>query len=80
MVKLSDLKSSLKTINAGYPLAMALYFYGNQAYSIIYDIMDPYRNYLNRSKTITYNQFNIIILCLYIEVEYGFAIYQNLWT
>lgn len=42
--------------------------------------MEPYKNYLGRPRTVAHNKFNKMMSKLRIEVEYGFAIYQNLWT
>lgn len=80
MVELSGLEARLRAVNAGRPPAMALYLYGDPAYSIIYGIMGPYRNYPNRPRTPAYDQFNKAMSRLRIEVEHGFAIHQKLWT
>lgn len=57
---------------------MALYLYGDPAYSIVYGIIGPYKNYLNCPKIAAYNRFNKAISKLEIEFEYGFAMHQNL--
>ena len=80
MVELSGLEARLRAINAGRPPAMVLYLYGDPAYSTIYGIMGPYRNYPNRPRTPAHDQFNKAMSRLRIEVEHGFAIHQNLWT
>lgn len=80
MVKESDLAAKLQAINGGRRLAHALYLYGNLTYITIYEIMGPYKNYPSRSHTPTQEQFNKVMLRLRIEMEYDFAIYQNLWT
>ena len=80
MVELSGLEARLRAVNAGRPPAMALYLYGDPAYSTIYGIMGPYRNYPNRPRTPAHDQFNKAMSRLRIEVEHGFAIHQNLWT
>lgn len=59
---------------------MALYLYGDPAYSTIYGIMGLYQNYPNRLRTPAHDQFNKAMSRLRIEVEHGFAIHQNLWT
>lgn len=78
MVELLGLKAKLRTVNASCLLAMALYLYGNPAYSIIYGIMGPYQNYPNWPRTPTYNLFNKAISYLCIKVKHEFAIHKNL--
>lgn len=80
MVELSGLEAKLRAINAGRRPAMALYLYGDPAYSTVYSIMGPYKNYPNYPRTAAYDRFNKAISRLRIEVEHGFAIHQNLWT
>lgn len=77
MVKLSDFEAKFCAININLPLAMALYLYNNPAYFTIYNIIGFYKNYLNQSKIVTYNQFNKAILKLYIKIKHDFAIYEN---
>ncbi len=45
-----------------------------------YGIIGSYKNYIDRPRTKTHEQFNKAMLQIQIEFEYGFAIYQNLWT
>ena len=78
IIKQSSLTKKLQAINGGWQSAYILYLYTNLAYSIIYKIMRPYKNYLSRPYTLIQNQFNKIILYLQIIIEYGFTIYQNL--
>lgn len=80
MVEFSGLKVKLWAINAGLCPAIVHYLYGDPTYSIVYDIIKPYKNYPNYPKTIAYDRFNKAIWRLWIEVEYSFAIHQNLWT
>lgn len=80
MVKESDLAKKQQTVNGGCQVAHALYFYGDPVYCIVYGIMRPYKNFPSRPYTSAQNKFNKIISRLRIEMEHGFAIYQNLWT
>ncbi len=80
MVEESSLAAKLQAVNRGCQPIYALYLYGNPAYTTIYGIMGPYKNYLSHSCTLAQEQFNKIMSRLQIEVEYGFAIHQNLWT
>lgn len=75
MVKLSNISEKLRAVNRGHWPAHALYLYGNPAYSIIYGIMGPYKNYLQKSRTATQEKFNKTMAKLRIKVKYGFAIY-----
>lgn len=45
MMELSGLEGKLRAMNAGRKPAQALYLYGDPAYSIVYRIMGPYKNY-----------------------------------
>lgn len=78
MVELSGFKAKLHEFNVRYHITMTFYLYWDAIYSIIYDIMESYKNYLNCSKTVTHNWFNKVISSLWIKVEHGFAINQNL--
>lgn len=80
MVELSGLEGKLRSVNAGRRSARARYLYGDPAYSTIYGIMGPYKNYPNRPRTAAHERFNKTMSRLRIEVEHGFAIHQNLWT
>ena len=57
---------------------MALYLYSDSAYSIIYNIIGPYKNYSNQLRTPAHNRFNKAMTKLCIEVKHSFALYQNL--
>lgn len=46
-MKISDLKIRLKIMNVSCLLVIKFYFYGNFAYFIIYNIIEPYQNYSN---------------------------------
>lgn len=65
-------------MNVRCELAWAFYLYEDLAYLIIYEIIGPYQNYLDWLRTPAYNWFIKIILKLRIEMEYKFAIHQNL--
>ena len=80
MVELLGLERRLREVNQGKRPCMALYLYGDPAYYTVYGIMGPYKNYPNRSRTAAHNQFNKAMAKLCIEVEYRFALHQNLWT
>ena len=80
MVELSGLEAKLRAVNRGRRLATALYLYGDPAYSTVYGIMGPYKNYPGRPRTAAHNRFNKMMSKLRIEVEHGCAIHQNLWT
>ena len=80
MVELSGLDSKLRAMNIRRRPAQALYLYEDPAYSTVYGIMGPYKNYPGRPRTPAHNRFNKIMSKLRIEVEHGFAIHQNLWT
>lgn len=57
---------------------MSLYLHDNPTYSIVYNIMGSYQNYSNCPKTIAHNQFNKAKSKVLIDIEYGFAMHQNL--
>ena len=80
MVEYSGLADRLRTVNGGRRPAHALYLYGDPAYSTVYGIMGPYKNYPSRPRTVAQNKFNKAMSRLRIEVEHGFTIHQNLWT
>lgn len=80
MVECSGLVKRVRVINGGKRLARALYLYSNPAYSTIYGIMGPYKNYPSRPQTLAQNKFNKAMSRLQIEVKHGFALHQNLWT
>lgn len=78
MVKLSGLQTKLCAINQARQLAHTLYLYIDSAYSTIYGIIGPYKNYPNCLKTTAYNHFNNTIFKFHIKVKYDFVLYQNL--
>ena len=80
MVEYPGLQENLRAVKAGRRPAHALYLYGNPAYSTVYGIMGPYKNYPGRPRTAAEDQFNKIMSELRIEVEHGFAIHQNVWA
>ena len=80
MVELLELHEKLKAINAEQRPARALYLYGDLAYCTIYGIIEPYRNYLNRLRTLAQDKFNKVMARLRIEVEHNFSIHHNFWT
>lgn len=59
---------------------MIPYLYKNLAHYTLYDIMRPYKYYPYQPRTVAHNRFNKMMAKLRIEVEYGFALHQNLWT
>ena len=80
IVEMSGLVKKLREVNGGRRPAHALYLYEDPAYCTVYGIMGPYKNYPGRPRTPAQEKFNKAISKLRIEVEHGFAIYQNLWT
>lgn len=80
IVELSGLEGKLKVMNIRRRPTQAFYSYGDPANPLVYKIIGPYKHYLGQSKTLAQNWFNKIISKLRIEVDYGFAIHQNLWT
>lgn len=80
MIEMSGFKAKFWEVNQEKRLAMALYLYGNPAYFTIYNIMGSYKNYPNQPRIPAYNYFNKVMAKLCIEMEYGFALHQNLWT
>lgn len=78
IVELLSLEAKLRDVNAGCRPAMALCLYGDPVYSTVYGIIGPYKNYLNRPKTVAHDRFNKAMSRLRIEVKHGFTIYQNL--
>lgn len=74
MVELSDLETKLCKVNHGRQPYMALYLYRDPTYYTIYNIMRPYKNYPNWSKTIIHNWFNKTMTKLCIEVEHSFTV------
>ena len=70
MVELSGLDQKLRAVNQGRRPALALYLYGDPAYSTVYGIMGPYENYPNRPRTAARNRFNKAMSRLRIEVEH----------
>lgn len=61
MVEESGLAAKLQTINEGCRPPHALYLYGDPAYTTIYGIMGPYKNYPSRPHTPAQEQFNKIM-------------------
>ena len=80
MVQLTELQEKLRTVNTGRRPALALYLYGDPAYSTVYGIMGPFKNHPGRLRTKEQNIYNKRMSKLRIEVEHGFALHQNLWT
>lgn len=80
MVELSGISEKLRAVNGGRRPAHALYLYGDPAYSTVYGIMGPYKNYPQKPRTAAQEKFNKTMAKLRIEVEHGFAIHQNLWA
>lgn len=72
-------KTHLRAVNAYCPLAIAVYFYDNPAYSRIYGIIRLYQNYPNWPRTSANNQFNKAMSRFHINIEHGFTIHQNFW-
>lgn len=65
MVELLSLEVKPQRVNIGKNLTLSLYLYGDTAYCTIYDIMRPYKKYLNKPKIPTHNLFiksNVITL------------------
>lgn len=79
MVELLSLEKRLCKVNQENCPCIALYLDRDPAYCTVYGIMGSHKNYPNRPKTATHNQFNKTMAKLYIEVEYGFAHHQNFW-
>lgn len=50
MVELSGLVEKLRAVNGGRQPAHALYLYGDPAYCTVYGIIEPYKNYPERSQ------------------------------
>lgn len=71
MIKLSGLKAKLYRINQKRHLAIALYLYRNLANFIIYDIIEPYKNFFNWLKTLAHNHFNKTIVKFHIKIKHG---------
>lgn len=80
MIELSSLETKLRVINVSCLLIIALCFYDNTAYFIIYNIIILYQIYINWLKTATYDKFNKAMSRLRIKIKHGFAIHQNFWT
>lgn len=80
MLEFSDIFEKLRAINKCYWSIHTSYLYKDPAYSIVYSIMGPYKNYLQKSRIATEEKFNKTMAKLQIELEHGFAIYQNLWA
>lgn len=78
MVEFSDMFEKLRVVNKCYWPIYTSYLYEDPAYSIVYSIMGPYKNYPQKSRIATEEKFNKTMAKLQIELEYGFAIYQNL--
>lgn len=72
MDELLELKAKLEAINAGQPLAVVLYLYGNFANYIIYSIMGSYKNYFNQSKIALDKRFNKAIFLLNSSIDLQF--------
>lgn len=79
MVELSGLESKFRVINVGRRLDQAFYLYRDPIFSIVYNIIRLYKNYIGWPRTLTHNWFSKTMLKLKNEVEYKFTIYQNLW-
>ena len=80
MVELSGLEKRLRKVNQGKRPCITLYLYEYPAYCTVYGIMGLYKNYPNKPKTPAQNRFNKAMVKLHFEVEYRFALHQNLWT
>ena len=80
MVQMSQLQERLRAVNAGRPPSLALYLYGDPAYTTVYGIMGPFKNHQDRPRTSAQYAYNLRMSRLRIEVEHGFALHQNLWT
>lgn len=74
-LKLSNFKTNPHQVSHNYYLVKIFYLYGNSAYLTIYNIIKPYKNYLNYLITTTYNYFNKKTSQLYIIIKYVFALY-----
>lgn len=61
MVEELGLTAKLQTINGGRQPPHALYLYGDLAYTTIYGIMGPYKNYPSCSHTPAQEKFNKIM-------------------
>ena len=61
MVELSGLEAKLRAVNAGRRPTLALYLYGNPAYSTVYGIIGPYKNYPGRPRTAAHNRCKRLI-------------------
>lgn len=61
MIELSGLEERLRKMNFGRQAGQVLYLYGDPAYSTIYGIMVPYKNYLSHPCTPAQKKFNKIM-------------------
>lgn len=71
MVECSGLVEKPRAVNGGRRPARALYLYGDPAYSTVYGIMGPYKNYPSRPQTPAQNKFNKAMSRLRIEENTG---------
>lgn len=78
MVELLGLEIKLCKVNHGRWPYITLYLYGDPAYYTIYNIIGFFKNYSNQLRIATHNRFNKIMAKLCIEINHGFALYQNL--
>ena len=77
MVELLDLKAKLRAINWERYLATVIYLYDDLAYSIVYGIIESYKNYSKWPKIAECSSFNKMMSKQRIEVENSFTIHQN---
>ena len=78
IVELSGLKKRFYKVTQEKCPCITLYLYEDPINCIIYSIMTSYKNYPNRSRTATHNQFNKAMAKLNIELKHRFVFYQNL--
>lgn len=71
MVELSNIETKLLKVNYKRQSCIALYLYGDLAYYTVYNIIKPYKNYLNCPRIAAHNWFNKPISKLCIEVKWN---------
>lgn len=79
MVKSLSLKAKIYIVNQKKRFDITFYCYDDVIYSIIYKIIEVYKNHLGQPKIAIHNRFNKMMAKLKIEIELNFDIYQSLW-
>lgn len=79
MVMDSELPNRLKALNQEHEEDGMLYVYGDPAYSAVYGILGPFKNYPSKPRSPDQTRFNLTMSKLRIEVEHAFGKHLGLF-